>query len=131
MTKLQRQRPEGRTIEPLIPPCETIARLNDRVRRGLDRSARIVITHGCMDAFCSGDMPQALLAQAELLRCIRKHDFTEDAHGERDFGTLTFRGHAVFFKIDYFDLALEYGSENPADASQTTRVMTIMLSEEY
>lgn len=31
----------------------------------------------------------------------------------------------------YYDLALEFGSENPADASVTRRVMTIMLAQDY
>ena len=118
-------------IDTLIPNAERIARLNDRVRHSLDHSARVVITRGCLETFCSGDFPEALMAQAELMRCIRQFDFAEDAHGERDFGKLTFRGRDIYFKIDYFDLSLEYGSEDPADASQTTRVLTIMLSEEY
>ena len=118
-------------IDALIPEAERIARLNDRVRHNLDHSARVVVTRGCLETFCSGGFPEALMAQAELMRCIRQFDFAEDAHGERDFGKLTFRDRTVFFKLDYYDLALEYGSEDPADASQTIRVMTIMLGEEY
>ena len=52
-------------------------------------------------------------------------------YGERDFGAFTFRGEKIFFKVDYFDLNLEYGSEDPADASITARVVTIMLAEDY
>jgi len=37
----------------------------------------------------------------------------------------------VLMKIDYFDPALEYGSEDPADASITRRVLTIMAREDY
>jgi hypothetical protein len=33
--------------------------------------------------------------------------------------------------IDYYDATMEFGSEAPADASKTTRVLTIMLASEY
>ncbi|WP_066526163.1 MULTISPECIES: DUF3768 domain-containing protein [Erythrobacter] len=114
-----------------IARAEQIAKLNDRARSGFDPSARIMFTRGCLDAFCSGDTPSGLVAQAELIKTMRRHRFEEDAYGERDFGAFTFRGQKIFFKIDCYDLNLEYGSEDPADASITARVVTIMLASEY
>ena len=111
--------------------AETIARLNDRARQGLDRTSKTVITRSCLDTFCAGDTASGLLAQAELLKAMRNHRFENDAHGERDSGALEFRGEKLFFKVDYYDLELTYGSEDPADASQTTRVITIMLASDY
>jgi hypothetical protein len=90
-----------------------------------------MFTRGCLDAFCSGDTPSGLVAQAELIKTMRRHQFEEDTYGERDFGAFTFRGEKVFFKVDYYDNNLEYGSEDPADASITARVVTIMLASEY
>ena len=114
-----------------IARAEQIAKLNDRARSGFDPSARIMFTRGCLDAFCSGDTPSGLVAQAQLIKTMRRHRFEEDPYGERDFGAFTFRGEKVFFKVDYYDLNLEYGSEDPADASITARVVTIMLAAEY
>ncbi|MGE3279571.1 MAG: DUF3768 domain-containing protein [Alphaproteobacteria bacterium] len=60
-------------------------------------------------------------------------DFNEDndPHGEHDFGNFTLAGRKFYFKVDYFDSNMEFGSEDPADPSQTTRVLTIMFAEEY
>ena len=49
----------------------------------------------------------------------------------RDFAAIEFLGRKVWMKIDYYDAAMEFGSEDPADASVTTRVMTILLPEDY
>lgn len=111
--------------------AETVARLNDRARLGLDRTAKTMFTRSCLDTFCSEGTASGLIAQAELMRAMRGHKFENDAHNERDFGAIEFRGQRVFFKIDYYDLELTYGSEDPADASQTTRVITIMLASDY
>lgn len=111
--------------------AETIVRLNDLARLGHDRTSKTVITRSCLDTFCSGDTPSGLMAQAELLRAVRNHRFENDAHGERDFGAFEFRDERIFFKIDYYDLELTYGSEDPADPTQTRRIITIMLASDY
>ncbi len=54
-----------------------------------------------------------------------------DPHGENDFGNFELAGRKFFFKMDYFDVNMEFGSEDPADPAKTTRVLTIMLAEEY
>ncbi|MEP3636444.1 MAG: DUF3768 domain-containing protein [Paracoccaceae bacterium] len=38
---------------------------------------------------------------------------------------------ATFFKLDYFDLALRQGSDNPASQGYPHRVLTIMLASEH
>jgi len=60
-------------------------------------------------------------------------DFTQgnDPHREHDFGAFTLDGRKIFWKIDYYDPAMEYGSEDPSDDEKTFRVLTIMLAEEY
>ena len=54
-----------------------------------------------------------------------------DPHEEHDFGNFELAGRKFFFKIDYFDENMEFGSEDPADPAKTTRALTIMLAEEY
>ncbi len=54
-----------------------------------------------------------------------------DPYGEHDFGSFTVDGEKVFWKIDYYDLTMESGSENPADPAITKRVLTLMLASDY
>ena len=108
----------------------TIARLNDRTRQGIDRTGRIMMTNTCLATFALGDRAAGLIAQAQLLAALRRYQFTEEGAQERDRGSFTFRDRTVYFRIDYYDADLAYGSEDPADASVTRRVMTIMLRED-
>lgn len=106
---------------------ETIAELNDKLRRHEDRSlGRYTMTAGV----------QALAPekQFELMQLVRDfNSFTKDnnPYQERDFGKVTMDEENYFWKIDYYDPTLTYLSDNPADSSLTKRVMTIMRSNEY
>ena len=115
---------------PTVDRTETIARLNDRARLGLDPTARITFTRNCLAAFCDPDSNAVVVIQSQLLAAFRSCTFAEDSP-ERDFGTIEFRGRKVWMKTDYYDPELCYGSEDPANASVTTRVLTILLPEDY
>jgi hypothetical protein len=72
--------------------------------------------------------------QAQIAARVRDFDdFSEDndPHGEHDFGAFDFDGRRIFWKIDYYDPSLERGSEDPADPQKTTRVLTVLLAEEW
>ena len=58
-------------------------------------------------------------------------DTDNDPHHEHDFGSFDLGGQKLFFKIDYYDRNLEFGSPDPSDRTKTTRVLTIMLAKEY
>ena len=72
--------------------------------------------------------------KARVLLAVQSFsNFTKDndPHREHDFGNFDIEGETYFWKIDYYDLDLKYGSESPEDPSVTTRVLTIMRADEY
>jgi len=72
--------------------------------------------------------------QIRLFEAVRNFDkFTKgnDPYGEHDFAFLDFEGDRFFWKIDYYDARLEYGSEDPADPKKTTRVLTVGHASDY
>ncbi|VWX51054.1 DUF3768 domain-containing protein [Novosphingobium sp. 9U] len=115
---------------PVIDKTEAIARLNDRARLGLDRHARIGMTPGLLGKLSDGTGVNDVIAQAATMAAMRKCTFAADSP-ERDFAVFEVNGTRAFMKIDYYDEALEYGSEDSADASVTRRVITIMAPEDY
>lgn len=109
----------------MIDSTSRIAELNDRFRRALGGAGKRLMTAGV------AALPFA--DQAAIVgKVMNFEDFTEanDPHGEHDFGSFTHEGKKLFWKIDYYDAACEFGSENPADPAQTTRGLTIMLADE-
>ncbi len=104
-----------------------IRALNDALRT-LTGEGRIFFTAGI--AALPRDEQAAILD-----RVFAFTDFTpdNDPHGEHDFGSFERAGKTVFWKIDYYDRArtLSFGSPDPADEAVTTRVLTVMLAEEY
>jgi len=99
--------------------------LNDQFRRTF---------HGGKVLMTSGINALAPDVQACILEKVRTFDAfspDNDPQREHDFGSFEEGGHKVFFKLDYFDAAMEFGSDDPADPSKTTRVLTIMLASEY
>jgi hypothetical protein len=72
--------------------------------------------------------------KARVLLAVQSFtNFTEDGdpHGEHDFGDFEIEGETYFFKIDYYALDMDGGSEDPTDPEKTTRVLTIMRADEY
>lgn len=110
---------------------ERIAELNDRCRLGLDRTARHMMTQNIRATLSENGSVHGILATARLMKQVRQYAFGPDDGPERDFGAFDFDGHRVCFKIDYYEPSMEYGAEDPSDASATVRVMTVMLSSDY
>ncbi|MCJ2086449.1 DUF3768 domain-containing protein [Methylobacterium sp. E-005] len=99
--------------------------LNDAFRQSFS-GGRIMMTTGV------AALPS--VARAALLAAVRGFDGFDadnDPHGEHDFGGVTVAGYRCFWKIDCSDLGQRFASPDPADPAITTRVLTVMLAEEY
>ena len=114
----------------------TIARLNDALRQSIHNPGvnQVVMTAGVADLIGDTSLFRGFQRRAELLRTVRDYDAfgpNVDPHGERDFGRFEFVGEALYWKIDYYDRGLTYGSPDPTDPDVTTRVLTLLLTHEY
>ena len=112
-----------------------IRALNDTLRQTL-AGGRVLITQGVQG------LPETVRENA--LKAIREFDNFEepnDPYREHDFGEVEIAEevegaakatrHKIWFKLDYYDRDCRFGSPDPADPAVTTRVMTILLPEEY
>ena len=105
--------------------CARIPELNDQFRTTL-RGGRVMLTPGILS------LPEA--TRSEIMRRIMSFtDFIDanDPYQEHDFISFELGDAHVFAKIDYYSPDLQYGSDDPADPSKTTRVMTVMTAGEY
>ena len=115
---------KGRTMS-AAARTSRIRNFNDAFRTTLE-GGRCLFTAGVSDL----GVP---FSTAALVAVRAFKDFTadNDPYGEHDFGSFEIGEQKLFWKIDYYDLSLEFGSNDPADPAQTKRVLTIMLAEEY
>lgn len=110
-----------------LPSMSPLAQQNDAFRRGAsDLEGHCV--HTAAIAGYGADVVQSIW---DMVRAFDEFTPENDAHGEHDFGSFLHPiAGAVYWKIDYYDLDYVYGAENPADPSQTRRVLTIMLDSD-
>ena len=108
-----------------LSKSDRIRVLNDNFRCTFV-GGQVVMTQGV------NELP--LDTKARVLLAVQSFDkFTDenDPHREHDFGNFDIEGEIYFFKLDYYALDMEGGSEDPADPEKTTRVLTIMRADEY
>ena len=101
--------------------------------RALNDAERWCLRGGLVD-FTNGIASLLPRDQAAVLDRVRTFDdFTpaNDPHDEHDFGAFEHNGEKLFWKIDYYAPDMLHGSEDPADPTKTTRVLTIMRADEY
>ena len=108
-----------------IDRAKKIAELNDAFRKTLS-GGQVLMTPGV------SDLPPMVIATA-VQKMAEFDEFTtdNDPHREHDFGSFELCNRKFFWKIDYYGPTCDVGSEDPADPTKTTRVLTLMLAHEY
>lgn len=98
--------------------------LNDQLRREMPHG-RVMLTR----AVASLD-PIMLAAIITTVREFNNFTPGNDPWGEHDFGSVVLNGISFFWKIDAYDLALEFGSPDPTDDAVTKRILTVMTADD-
>lgn len=104
---------------------ERIRALNDAFRQTFV-GGKIMLT--CGVAALPPELKQEVVRQVQ---CFDTFEEDNDPHHEHDFLSVDVGGQKFFAKIDYYDLTMDFGSDDPADPQKTTRVLTIMQASEY
>jgi hypothetical protein len=100
--------------------------LNDKLRR-FETNGQITIAGG----LAAAEVDEIVKAVEQVKNFAAFDTEKNDPHGEHDFGSFEIDGQSYMWKIDYYDLAMENLSENPADPKVTNRVLTIFYAEDY
>lgn len=104
---------------------DKIRALNDSFRQTF-KGGRVMRTEGV--AALDEELQQKLVAE---VKAFCKFEKGNDPYGEHDFGSVKLEGTTFFWKIDYYDLAMNQHSVDPANPEATIRVLTIMYADEY
>ena len=104
---------------------EKIRQLNDQLRQTF-AGGQIVVTRG-IASLSELDRAAVLKAVSEF----SKFDEDCDPYQQHDCGAVEVARQTVFWKIDYYDLDMQFLSPDPSDPEVTKRVLTIMLASEY
>jgi hypothetical protein len=107
------------------PNIERIRQLNDDFRQSF-AGGRVLVTPGIRSLAIETNA-----AVLERVRTFAAFNAENDPNGEHDFGSFELEGATYFFKIDYYAPDMQSGSDDPADAAKTVRVLTVMRADEY
>lgn len=102
-----------------------IRELNDAFRSTFG-GGRVMLTSGF------NALPDTVKGQViGRIKTFADFDPGNDPYQEHDFVSFEIGGQRIFAKIDYYARDLRSGADDPSDPARTTRVMTIMLADEY
>lgn len=109
-----------------------IARYNDMFRRRIPFGGVSHVKGRCvMTTSMAEKGPEFTLLAAQAVAADTHFTEDNDPDGDHSFGAVTVLGVKVWWKIDLYDAAYEYGTPDATDLSRTRRVLTIMFPSDY
>lgn len=105
--------------------CQRIRNLNDELRIA-HIGGRILVSKG-LSMLDGPSITQILAAVSHF----DNFNDDNDPYDEHDCAIIETLGLFILWKIDYYDETLSMHSPDPADENVTSRVLTIMLADEY
>src|ERR1700722_15337143 len=101
---------------------EQIRALTDQLRQKLSTGVAVITTG------VAALGPEAVDRIVQTISVFDDFCHANDPHQEHDFGSFQAGGETIFFKIDLYE---EPDVKNPNGEPIVSRVLTIMLAEEY
>jgi hypothetical protein len=115
----------------MLAPQENGSRAT-RIREINDQCRQTFLGAAIMTTAAFAELPSELKAKAlEQVRAFRDFDDDNDPHHEHDMAFFEEGGERFFFKFDYYDETMRFGSDDPSDTGKTRRVLTIGLASDY
>jgi hypothetical protein len=108
-----------------VQKTQKIRELNDRLRQ-TGQGGKVMLTRAVASL-----PPPTLGALLDAIRAFDAFTPDNDPWGEHDFGSVLIDSETYFFKIDAYDINLEFGSPDAADETVTRRVLTVMAAADY
>ena len=78
-------------------------------------------------------MSLAAVTRLKVIQAMREYDDVApdgDPYAEHDFGAFEVDGFKFFCKIMYYDMTMDFASEDSSNPDVTKRVLILMLAEE-
>src|SRR4051794_23065283 len=101
--------------------------------RALNNHCRCTFT-GCSIMLTSAVAELDPELKAKVLEAVRTFDNFDkwnDPHHEADMALFDIGEDKFFWKFDYYEPSMKYGSDDPSDVTKTRRVLTIGFASDY
>lgn len=110
---------------------QKVRQLNDLMRTNMPASLVGSKNRAVFSGSLTGADTEFKNAALNAVRDFRAFTEGNDPYGEHDMGTVEVGGEQIMFKFDYYAPDLMHGSEQPWNAAETVRFLSIFYAGDY